>query len=317
MRWLVAAVLLFALLSGCGAKSTPDAAADGLVPGVDVHSTATTGVIRGVVVDPAIRPIPGVLLKVQARDRVLTANSMSSGGFGFEGLEPGTYFVQAHKLGYGDARVAVEVRAGVDAPPVAKVGLEPNLAARPYVETYVFKGFIECGTNVVALCSAPNVAGQAVGILTCDGGVPGVPCTQPGNATNDNFAVKYFPAKAPDWIQSEMVWDSTQALGDKFRLAYSYDPLGACGLAYCDEAVAGPSPLLLAAGADKIPALMEQGTNETGFLLRVFSEGSDMLAGAAGATAQQDFTVYTHMFFGYTPPPGYRFSADGDPPAPT
>ncbi|MEK6985938.1 MAG: hypothetical protein AABX89_06120 [Candidatus Thermoplasmatota archaeon] len=50
--WWLSALLVVALLSGCATSSGTegDASED---PGVDVTPTATTGVIRGVVVDAA------------------------------------------------------------------------------------------------------------------------------------------------------------------------------------------------------------------------------------------------------------------------
>jgi hypothetical protein len=57
--------------------------------------------------------------------------------------------------------------------------------------------------------------------------------------------------------------------------------------------------------------------DETDLAVRAFSGGMEQdPSGLVGASVEQEFTTYTHVFYGYTPPAGYRFSADGDPPAP-
>src|SRR4029077_17145888 len=106
-------------------------------------------------------------------------------------------------------------------------------SSRPFVESYVFKGFIDCSVTAVAIgaaaCAIPNIF------------VP--------NATNDNTQVHYQPQRPPTWAQSEMVWQSTQSLGDSLSLAYSWD----CGgTLLCDHQVRGTSPLLLTANATAI-----------------------------------------------------------------
>jgi hypothetical protein len=310
---LAAACLLGLVVSGCGGKSA--SASDG--PDVDVRSTATTGVIRGVVVDTAIRPIAGVVLKVQARDRVLATNSSATGAFGFQGLEPGTYFVQAHKLGFADVRVGVDVRAGDDTPPVTKVGLVPDLAARPYVDAFVFKGFIECSVPAIALCSVPNVGLQIAGILTCDDPVnkTPAPCVRQDNATSDHFITWYPIAQTPDWVQTEMVWSATAETGKQLTLYHSYSGKDHVGIMGTYGTATGPSPLLLT--SDRKASESIKLGSETDLAVRAFSGGMEQdPSGFAGASVEQDFTAYTHVFYGYTPPVGYRFSADGDPPPP-
>jgi hypothetical protein len=284
---------------------------------VKVQATATTGVIRGVVVDTAIRPLAGVTLTVQAKDRVRSTNSTATGAFGFDGLVPGTYFILAHKLGFHDVRVAADVRAGEDNPTLTKVALEPNLSSRPYVEAFVFKGFIECSTPVVALCSAPNVGAQIVGILTCDDPVnqTGAPCTRPANVTSDNFITWYTIARLPDWVQSEMVWNPTTDAGKRLTIYHSYSGKDHVGIMGTYGEATGTSPLLLT--SDRAASAKVKLGNETDLAIRAFSGGVEQdPLGLAGASVEQEFTTYTHVFYGYTPPEGYRFSKDGDPPAP-
>src|ERR1041385_8203063 len=101
---LVGALLLASVaFAGC-AGSARSPSGD---PLQDVHvaATATTGVIRGIVVDIAIHPVAGA--------RTLRTNSSATGAFGFQGLPAGTYFIEAHRRGYATSRTGVDVEAGV------------------------------------------------------------------------------------------------------------------------------------------------------------------------------------------------------------
>ncbi|MCA1819084.1 MAG: carboxypeptidase-like regulatory domain-containing protein [Halobacteriales archaeon] len=313
LRLTLALLLCSSLfLAGCTSKAATE---ETTLEGVDVAATATTGVVRGIVVDTAVRPLAGVHLALRvSAERTLHTNSTATGGFGFQGLEAGTYFIKASKQGYREVQVSAEVRAGDSNPPLVRVGMEINPSDRPFVESYVFKGFMDCSVTAVAigaaLCAIPNIFVD--------------------NATNDNTQVHYQPQRVPTWAQSEMVWDSTQSLGESLSLMYSWD----CGeTLLCDHQVRGGSPLLLTANRTVIDTIGIG--NSTDVYIRVFNTYNDATAPppgtctpdvpgvsgprcprGVGATVEQDFTIYTHLFYGFAPPEGYRFSADGDPQVP-
>jgi hypothetical protein len=327
LRLTLAVLLLTGMaLAGCSTKpsSGPGGTDSSSLQGVHVSATSTTGIIRGVVVDTAVRPVAGVQLSVKAGDKTLTTNSTAAGGFGFQGLDPGTYFVKAHKAGYNDAQASAEVKANDDNPSLVRIGLEPNPSTRAYVDALVFKGFIECSTTTVAVsfaaCSAPNGA-------TC--GLDPVPCS--GNVTNDNFLVHYQPQRVPTWVQSEMIWTSTQSLGDELNMQYSWDCGNDNAGFLCDHGARGTSPLMINANETWIKKIGIG--NSTDVYIRVFNTWNDATmppgtcapelpaAGTRclrgiGATTEQDFTIYTHIFYGFAPPDGWRFSKDGDPKVP-
>lgn len=292
----IVALLAGALLAGCS-SSSDDPPASGPEPTFDdlgLQATDSTGVIRGVVVDDAIRPVAGASVVLRGEMNLETA-STDIGTFGFDGLPAGTYFLTVSKLGYFEAQQSTEVVAGVAEPAIAKVLLTVDAANLPYVEAFTFEGYIECsGTFVVvgfAACSAANIA---------------------GNLTQDHFSSYHSLSKKPTWLQSEMVWQSTQALGGKMSVMYSWD--GGCGL-LCDHQVDGVSPLLLTANATAIEEI-NGGDYSEDLFIRVFNEGLDEtqvgVGGGLGLTLQQRFTVYTHAFHGYEPPAGWRFSS-GEP----
>ncbi|MEA3142810.1 MAG: Carboxypeptidase regulatory-like domain [Thermoplasmata archaeon] len=317
LRVPLALALCIAALAGCASKASSDPTEKAL-EGVTVAATPTTGVVRGLVVDSAVRPLAGVDLALRAgSSKVLHTNSTATGAFGFQGLEAGTYFIKATKAGYTDVQTSVEVVAGESNPPITRVSMAINPSTRPFVETFVFKGFIDCSVTAVAigaaLCAIPNIL--------------------VANATNDNTQVHYQPQRVPTWAQSEMVWKSTQNLGESLNLAYTWDCGDQNGGLLCDHQVRGPSPLLLAANATAIAKIGMGNTTDT--YIRVFNTYNDATAPppgtcapeapqpvgkrcprGVGATVEQEFTIYTHLFYGFAPPEGYRFSADGSPAVP-
>lgn len=303
-----------ALLAGCGGSPAPSSS-----HAADATATATTGVIRGVVVDAAVHPLAGAHVAVSVPGAgTMKANTTASGTFAFSNLPPGTYFVSATKLGFSGAQTSVDVHAGVNDPPVTRLQLVADPSAAPYYTSYQFRGYIECSTSVLAACSGPNVAIQITNLITCTAAnQTGTPtCTSQGNVTNDKFLTAETVDKLPDLVQSELVWDPTNQVSDYMTLVHSYtgkDHIGTQGDIASNTSM---SPVFLRNGP-KDYAKVELG-NKTDLLIRVFASGDPNQAlGLGGAAAEQEFIVYTHIFYGYKPPADWRFSRDGDPPFPT
>lgn len=311
MRWLPFALALL-LVSGCtdtggGADAPPQDPTKEL----ELESTETTGVLRGVVVDEAVRPLAGVQVSITGPGQH-NATTTESGAFGFEGLEPGTYFLQASKLGFGTQQQSQDVVAGVDEPPLVRFQLTADPSTQPFVAAFVFEGYIMCSFSLVA-------AGYAA-------------CSQVGAVSTDNFDVTYELDRIPDWLQSEMVWDSTQTASDGLSMSYSASGDGALLTNWADAG--GSSPITIQTNR----TLNEQWDigNGTDLYIRIFNEpiegtrpsdpvnGDDcvdrpVLSGCAtgvGLTLQQQFSIYTHAFFGYAPDPSWRFSEASTVPEP-
>jgi hypothetical protein len=274
-RWLrgratlLLALLAVALLAGC---SGSDAGTPGPAP-----EEAAPGSVLGVVVTPAIVPLPGVAVRLEPAG--LAAVSDDEGRFAFTGLRDGSYTLQAAHPGYLPATLAVETGASV-----VKVVLEPDRLVGSYVEAYVFDGFIDQSFNVAGARSSGGLS--------------------------PNYTIG---VRAPDLIQMEMVWESTQAFGERLDLtAIAND--GNVTLPVAGRAE-GTSPLLLAINAS---AIAEYRLGPDVFLDMAVFSGQEPLAAdrGFGLVVSQSYRLVTHMFYGYLPPEGWRFTADGEPPGP-
>jgi hypothetical protein len=305
----IAALLAGALLAGCsGPNDGPDPASDSgpTFDDLDLQATSTTGIIRGVVVDDAIRPVAGAKVALQG-ELAREAVSTDLGTFGFEGLPAGTYFLNVGKPGYFDAQQSAEVVAGVAEPPVVKVQLAVDAANLPYVETYVYEGFVECTTSAVVLCGAPN-------LVTGD------------NITNDRFTWDQYIGDGADLVQSEMIWTSTQAVSP--QLYFEMEALnGECEPDAANDdgfmgSVRGESPIMARINAS---LLQLNGIGSAcPIYYSVFSGGpvcteptpipevGTLNPICPGATVEQRFSMYVHAFHGYLPPEDWRFSS-GEP----
>ena len=247
-KTLLACFLLAALvLSGCAGGGSPDDGAQKLAEDApEIEVTATTGGIRGVVVDDAIRPIKDATVEVMSTDQKVTTSE--TGLFVFSGLEAGTYFVKASHPLYDVQQQNVEVVAGVAEPEPVKFLLTRVILANPYITTEKFDGYIVCS------------AGQAdVGYSEECGEGAGVPCVQPAlpcgrvggqdnNQVQYDFTVDNMGLRT---IVVELSWEPTSEAGAELLTYVSTkwvcDPF--CGGNVFANG-GGPSPLLLRAEAD-------------------------------------------------------------------
>ena len=294
MRQSLALISLVAVaLAGCA--DDPSAPANGDdVKFDDVDVPDDKGIIRGIVFDAAITPIEGATIKIQGNG--METKSNADGAFLFTDLEPGTYFLDVSRLGYTSVQTSADVVAGVEKPAILKVQLAADASNLPYTEQYQFEGFMECTATTPAV--GANVCGLVDDFLA---------------AGLDDSQVRYPFSGTPMWAQTELVWESSQPLGDALSLMYSY---GDCGSGfYCDHEVEGPSVLTVTANQTVLEDIVAQ---EGELYIRVFGTESAQGEGTGlGATTEQRFTHYTTIFYGFTPEPGWLFTRDGPHPVPS
>lgn len=297
MRVWIAVVLL----AGCAA----DAPAGPLNEFDDgLQATDTTGVIRGIVVDPTITPVPDAVITLQGLDR--EARSNPDGAFGFGDLEPGAYFLTTSKPGYNSTQTSITVEAGVDRPPVVKVLLEPNPSLQPFIEEITFQGFLACGVAVFYTSVGCTTFGFIAGITDSEA-IWGL-----------DFDV------LPGWAQGELVWTDTQPLSGKF--IWQIVP---------SEYPGSPQPHIGYMETEKSPALAylnQSAIEENGEWMldkgvdyRFFAGPHELCPAGTpegvnrfgcGATLEQETQVFIHHFYNFAPEPGWRFTSDGAHPIP-
>ena len=301
MRTLAGLCTLLMLLSGCagpGGGSAPPALDDGLEE-LDLQATSDTGVIRGVVVDEAIRPLAGVLVTLSVPGGTRSANTTAEGLFGFDGLAPGTYFLSAQRLGYGSIQQSTDVRAGEDQPPAVRILLTRAADFAPYFELRVYEGYIQCTLSFLVLCGIANLyTGESV--------------------TNDRYAWTWHFQPNATLLQAELVWDSTQSLSP--TMYFDMRPDGDCDEGF-GNSTEGESPVFATINGTEFT---EGGIDleQCGVYFALFSGHNEPLprwpvtGWGFGATVQQQFRMYVHTFYDFLPPPGWQYSVDGDPTLP-
>lgn len=309
VRFSVAVVLaLSAALAGCTAASEADSPASALEGAPELEATATTGVIRGIVVDEAIRPLANASVEARGPDGLpRTASTDGNGFFGFADLVPGTWFLTAEKVAHAGAQVSVEVVAGIDDPPVTKILLVFVPGEAPFVTAVKVEAFVQCIVPGANLCAIVNL----------------YPCIVAGYCEpivdDTSFVVLLDEVlslqRTPDWLQTEIVWESTQAATPGLGIQYSnYDP-ETPGRGATSDVVRGRSPLVYGMDNETLAAWGVGKTNGIGH--EIFGHMDETSAlGSLGFVLNQQVSFFFHVFYGYTPSDGWQFSVAGDVPRP-
>lgn len=289
MRIAGCLVVLSLVLAGCSGGGKDKAPEDD--PFVDAPTpTSGKGLIRGLVLTPAIAPIPGVLVSIASiqQDRTTDAN----GAFVFSDLEPGTYFLQVAKPGWTSVQQSAEVVANVQEPPIVKISIEKIPGAEPRVVTLQADGFMACSF------------GTPINYGSCS------------LAQEENPDVYFDIEGVPRWIQTEIIWESTQPSGD-----WLYVVQGICS---CDGGV----PDVGGARFDEVPDattnhvawatpefLTEHGVGgEDGkqLVVSVSASGPEPeTTNGSGVAYSQAFSVYATFFYNFDPDPSWSFGANG------
>ena len=302
-RAALLALVAAALLPGCsdgGGGSKDDAAFDGL----GLSASATTGIIRGVVVDEAIRPVAGVAVVLQTELGPQTAETREDGLFGFDSLPAGTYFMEATKPGFITTQSSADVVPGEAEPPITKIRMVLDPLTTPYFTAFSWSGFIECSFRVrdsVANEQDPAIGGTGLGVNACSGQL-----NQDSEYETPSFD------EMPDLVQGELVWESTQTFGS--GLSFVVGPPS------CDDIkwgrADGPSPLVIKLNATTLEGDLPGDDDfepADGMCYRVFSWVADETSGSVGIVTSQRYEAYFHAFYNFEPAVDWQFSLHGPP----
>lgn len=294
---LVVGVVACLMLAGCGGKPAvqPEAVreAEAAALAIPLEPSATTGILRGYVLDSAIRPVEGARIRLEPGNA--TTTSTAQGAFGLEGLDPGVYFLHVTRAGYLEGVVGAEVQAGQEDPDLVKVFLEA--AVGPFVEVLQLRGFLDSSASY-GLMGQSNwlFVSRLTSVVTGEEG-------QFGHTID-------IEDPAIQWIQHEMVWEAGSPLGERMGLLCSLVPEddGDEGL---HKEIDGPSPVVHAWNQTELAPLQGAGSSDC---LYVSAAPSD--PAGVGLSFMQYVDIFTHVFHGYQPPAGWQFSTQGAPPPP-
>ncbi|HUR61142.1 MAG TPA: carboxypeptidase-like regulatory domain-containing protein [Candidatus Thermoplasmatota archaeon] len=289
--WRPVGILVLLLLSGCAASSrdaTPTSAlreADQAAAEVSVTATPTTGVIRGVVVDEAIRPVAGVRVVLEGSGRNQTTNA--AGAFGFDGLPPAVYFLSTQSPTHLPARVSVQVAAGDKDPEPVRIQLVFVAPLTPYIEALHLRMFVS------AAVYAPVAGGYNSGATSAieDGSWSYLVPISP-NGTVAQFEY--------DWVPGSQLAENAQG----HATTYTASPRKEID----DRTVSGPSPLVLRLNATGEPGTAAQIAGD----IRANPSGGLPV----GAMADQSVDCFVHIFHNLVPRADWQFGRDGEYPLP-
>jgi hypothetical protein len=309
------AVLLLASLAGCASKGgghggTQTSSAN--FSDLGAKGSATTGVLLGVVVDEAIRPVKDAKVDVRGPDGGNHSKTTDAQGrFAFGDLAPGTYFVRVTQLQYAPAQTTAEVVAGVEDPPAIRVLITRLFSQQPYSEQIKFDAYLSCSISFPVGTTCVNDYTRIVGntVPGCQGG-----CLRNYNVSKTaGNNREYVTTVGPGWqvIVFEAYWEPSTQFGKGLDISVSFFTRPDAGHFYGNTASASPLRLEFdvnqtAEGQQESPKLINwTGQND---LFVFYNDGG----GAGSVTVNQKFTSLQTNFYYGLPPDGWSF-AKGDP----
>ena len=293
--FVLTAVLCASVLAGC-ADPDPSAGA----AGDDGAADGAAGVLAGVVVDPALRPLAGAHVGILGPAGNASTQTDGNGSFRFDGLAPGTYAVEASLARHLTSHAIAQVVEGDAFPPLLQLVLQVQVDELPFVVQVAWEGYIGCAFTFGNLCSAPGQAGQ--------------------DAIGDQSAHLFFDefmavGRVPTLIQGEAVWEATTPTSVELKPIYGWsEPVAWAQFSYLGTFFGEPQP---SPSFDRVTYEMalEAGIGVENGLVVEFYSGGETTA-PTGLTVNQPVKLFLHNFYGYLPPDDWRFATDGAPPPP-
>lgn len=319
---LVAMLLaLGAALAGCsdGPKPQAQTGSDDFEDYDVPEATDTKGVILGVVVDEAIRPVADVKVSLSLLDGSLDEETTDAEGrFAYGDLEPGDYLLRVSHLQYTEAQTTVKVVAGDKDPPVARIQVARLFDQEPYHEQIQFDGYLACAYAIGVSSTCVNDYTRVVGERCLPNGLG---CYCAGGCFRDQDLAQqggnireYVSTVGPGWqsLVFEMVWEPTSDFGEQLGFTVSFFSRPDAVHRYGGAGGASPVRLQLDTGVEHESSQMGAAdhtivpANGTEELFTFFSANSGSVA-----INQQFRSFETHFYYGIIPE-GWSF-VNGDP----
>ncbi|HEX9816582.1 MAG TPA: carboxypeptidase-like regulatory domain-containing protein [Candidatus Thermoplasmatota archaeon] len=278
MRSLAVLIVVTFLVAGCADK--PDATEnDGTEPTDSALPPGITNVLEGTVQASDVGPLEGVFIRLDGSNQ--TRNTTAAGYFRFENLEPRDYIVIASFDGYRPKTL----RAVIEESKVFQLDfvLEAIPVAKPYHETTILRGLIECQVHYQTNEDSPNRP-------SCGTGVD--PNARP------TLLFNIGPAAAQ--VMIEMTWVPRTQLANHLTLT-AHETKGQTELASVHSA-----NVLRVAVSENVIRKFYQGGGE--LVTRVEpgpSVTGDEAAADVGLTFQQDYEIHLTVFYHEIGPPTF------------
>lgn len=314
---LAALAVLAALLAGCtGGGGGSDEPKPSDFDDLGLSATSTTGILIGVVVDQAIRPVQDVSIEVTKPDGgKLQDKTDAEGRFAFSGLAPGSYLVAASHPQFTRSQSTAEVQAGVEDPPVVRILLERLFSNDPFSELIKFDGYLACSYSFPVGSTCVNDYTRILGnsVPGCQGG-----CLRDYNVSQQGGNIReYQSVIGPGWqrIVFETVWTpSVDSTSPELTISVSYFTRPNAAHFFAGDSQPSPLRLELNLGDDSPPgANAGEGEPEVigpegrPDLFVFFNNGG----GPGSVTVNQSFRAFQTTFYYGLPPDGWSF-ANGD-----
>ncbi len=304
---LLAMVVAGVVLAGCSSSGGPEGPGqeDGAAfDDLDVQATDTKGILLGVVVDEAIRPIPEAQVALRLPDgSTLDQATDADGRFAFGDLEPGTYFLVVKHGLYLDAQTSAEVVAGDNEPRVQRIQLTRRFAQDPYMEILPYDGYLACAYSAFVLSSTcVNDYTRLAGVVPgCQGG-----CLREYNVSQAGGNIReYTTSISPGWqtLVFEMTWaPSLTGTGNELGVTVSFFNRTSTGHWYGNAVQANPLRMQIDVGV--------AGPNQQEEPELIPAEGMNDLFvffGAGDLAVNQKFQSFQTNFYYAVPPEGWSF----------
>jgi hypothetical protein len=307
MRGLVVFILIATALAGCADASAPEALDEA---DTSVEVTETTGGIRGLVVDAAVTPIEGANVEAISGGNAKKTTTDEDGLFTFGNLEPGVYVLKVSHPRYTEAQSSVEVVAGVEKPPLARIQIEQLFDADPFMDTQKYTGFVGCAFRLPLISSTcVNDYTRVDPTGTCPGG-----CAPQVTGVVDQREFQSYVDASWQSIIWEMAWESSvsgtaDSLGLTVSFAtrtgashwYTSDQQGEGFRLQCDLGVVCEGQQN---GADGEPMIAAEGQDDLW----------NMISAGDGVVVQQTIETFQSNFYHGVPPEGWSLIAGDESP---